>query len=365
MSPRSQLRSARSVAVVVACALVTLSVSLTLTPEGASAQTDPENPGWNVTIWGTTVLKSTRIGNDPDTEFHSLSVVRIEGQTKFLFDIAADGSIQQSHTQGLLYVPEPTWHLEGSYDGVAFNCDPPMRGESTESTITGTATEQAFTFTLDLPDAREYNEEMQCSENFTAFATETHDLRDSLLFCGEVVVPAADYAEKSCKKSQIFFEDMSSPTSGRIKREITHDWFLALRNRHATQSPGSTPTDPASPSPSPSPEPRPSPTDDGPSNNPRASLMVLERHLRASGAVALAGWGDDDCVAGVPVRVQRRRADGSWATVKTVQTDETGLWSTAVGDRAARYRALAPQVTKGQAVCRQAVSAIKRHRHRG
>jgi hypothetical protein len=337
-----------------------------LVPGGASAQTEGDPSAWNVTVWGTTVHKTTRIGNDPDTEFHSLSVAKTEAQAKFLFDIAPDGSIIQSGSDdGVLYSPDPTWHLEGSYDGVSFSCDPPVVGEGTQNTITGTATEREFTFTLDFPDAHEHNDDMECSENFTAFATDTQDLRESLLFCGEVRLAAADYAETSCKKSQIFFEDMSSPTSGRIKREITHDWFLILRNRNpATASPS--PSSSPAPSPSPSSEPRPSPTEDGPpSTNSRTSLLILERHLRASGAVALAGWGDAGCVASVPVKLQRRRADGSWATTATFTTDEGGLWSRTLRDRAARYRALAPNVVKGQATCRQAASSVKRHRHRG
>jgi hypothetical protein len=341
-------------------------VSLALTPVGAFAQSEPtDEPYWIVNVWGTTVHRTTRVGNDPDTEFHSLSVAKTEGQAKFLFDVAPDGSIIETGDGLGLYYPDPTWHLEGSYDGVSFNCDPPVAGSGLETTtITGTATESEFNFTLDLPNASEHNDDMECSENFTAFATTSQDLRDSLLFCGAVRVAYADYAETSCKKTQVFFEDMSSPTSGRIKREITHDWILTIRLRNPEQSPTPSASPSTDPSPTPSPTPRPSPTEDGPSTNTRASLMILERHLRASGAVTLAGWGDADCVSSVPVKLQRRRADGSWATAATVTTDEAGLWSRPLRDRSGPYRALAPEVMKGQATCRQAVSGIKRHKHR-
>jgi hypothetical protein len=365
MQSASDIRSARTVAVLVASGLIAAVISLALAPVGALAQVEyAEDGDWIVQIWGTTVKKATRVGTDPETEFYSLSVTRTEGQAKFLFDIAPDGSLIQTGGEGL-YSPDPTWHLEGSYDGVSFNCDPPVEGTDFQTTISGTANESFFNFALDFPDASEHNESMECSENFTAFATTSQDLRDSLLFCGEVRVPSADSAEKTCKKTQIFFEDMSSPTSGRIKREITHDWLLLLRNRYPQGSPSPAPSGTGNPSPSPSltPEPRPSPTDDGRSTNRRASLLVLERHLTASGAVGLAGWGDPDCIDSVPVRLQRRRANGSWATVASVTTDEAGLWSTNVRDRSGRYRALAPAVTKGQATCSTAASRLKPHRH--
>jgi hypothetical protein len=352
------------VVAIVSSALVIALLSLTLTPVGALAQEGGDQGEWVVTVWGTTVIKTTRIGTDPETEFNSLSISKTEGQAKFEFDIAPDGSIIQTGGGGL-YIPAPTWHLEGSYDGVSFNCDPPVEGTGLETTtITGSATETAFNFALDFPDAREHNDDMECSENFSAFATTSQDLRDSLLFCGEVRLATADYAETSCRKTQIIFEDMSSPTIGRIKREKTHDWVLTLRNRGTEQSPTPAPTGTTDPSPSPSPTPRPSPTQDEPSTNARASLMILERHLLASGAVNLTGWGDADCVNAVPVRLQRRRANGSWATVATVTTDQAGLWSRTLRDRSAPYRALAPGVVKGQATCRQAVSGIKRHKHR-
>jgi hypothetical protein len=351
------------VAGVVSSALATTLLALALTPVSAFAQPDFVGD-WIVNVWGSTVHKTTRIGTDPETEFHSLGITNTEGQAKFIFAIASDGSIVDGGGNGI-YFPDPTWHLEGSYDGVAFDCDPPVVAESFGTTITGTATESAFTFTLDFPDAREHNDDMECSENFSAFATDTQDLRESLQFCGDVRLASAEYAETSCRKSQIFFESMSSPTQGRIKREITHEWFLVLRKRGpGTESPNPTPSGSTDPSPSPTPEPQPPPTDTGPSTNARRSLMILERHLNASGAVTLAGWGDPDCVVSVPVRIQRQRPDGSWVTVATVTTNEAGQWSRGLGDRKGRYRALAPDVTKGQATCTQAASGIKRHRHR-
>ena len=362
MHSSSQARPARIVAGLVTSLLAVALLSLVLMPVGATAQSSDPESEWIARLWGITTEKATRVGTDPETEFHSLSITRTEGQAKLFFDVAPDGSIVDRGGEGL-YHPDPTWHLEGSYDGKSFNCDPPVTGTSNGTTIAGTMIGSEFRLTFDLPDWIEHNDQMECGENFTAFATDSTDLRDSLLFCGEARVGVADVIDTNCKKTQIYFEDMSSPTVGRIKREITHDWWLQILNRNAEgQSPSPAPT--ASPSPSPSPEPRPSPTESGPSTNVRTSLLILEKHLKASGAVVLVGWGDADCVASVPVKLQRKRPNGSWGTVANVTTDEAGMWSKSVGDKSGRYRALAPEVVKGQATCNKATSATKRHRHR-
>lgn len=359
-SPR--IRSARVVSILVAGALVAAVASLAMSSTTASAQSESPPYEWTVFVNGTTVNKATRVGTDPETEFNSLSITTNQGQAKFHFNVEPDGSITQVGGLGVYY-PDPTWHLEGSYDGVEFNCDPPVEPrDGFETTIAGTMTETEFTFTLDLPGSGEQNDEMECSSNFTAFAADLQYLRESLQFCGQVRMPLADFARRSCRKSQITVDDMSSPTKGRIKREITHTWDLTLqRYDPGSQEPSPTPSQSTIPSPTPSGSPGASPTP-GPSSNLRGSLLVVQKHVKATGAVTLRGWGAPECVDSVPVLIERRRGS-SWRTVETVETEQNGMWSAKIDDAGGRYRALAPEVVIGQAVCRQAISGIKEHNH--
>jgi len=91
----------------------------------------------------------------------------------------------------------------------------------------------------------------------------------------------------------------------------------------------------------------------------RTVTLRLRRHFVARGVVS-----DDDgfagCVAGVPVKVQRR-VEGEWKTVRTTTTSPTGSYRRRIPDRAGRYRARAPgiDVNGGFEVCLRAISRVR------
>ena len=93
----------------------------------------------------------------------------------------------------------------------------------------------------------------------------------------------------------------------------------------------------------------------------RSVTLSLKRHLRASGLVVSA----DDiraCENGVKVRIQRRR-DGRWRTLKTVETDGAGRFSTGLRDRRGRYRARVVKTFISEDICRPTTSPVRRHTH--
>jgi hypothetical protein len=95
----------------------------------------------------------------------------------------------------------------------------------------------------------------------------------------------------------------------------------------------------------------------------RSISLSLRKHLVARGRVSSTeDPAFTDCVASVPVKIQRRRA-GGWRTVGSTTTTDTGAYKKRIKDRPGRYRALAPKVTVNDEVCLRAVSPRRTHRH--
>jgi uncharacterized protein (TIGR03437 family) len=94
----------------------------------------------------------------------------------------------------------------------------------------------------------------------------------------------------------------------------------------------------------------------------RTITLSLRGHLAARGVVTVEAGGPMTCVAGVPVKIQRR-SGGRWQTVGTTTTTDTGAYRKRIRDRAGRYRSLAPTITVGTDTCNKAVSNRVRHRH--
>jgi hypothetical protein len=95
----------------------------------------------------------------------------------------------------------------------------------------------------------------------------------------------------------------------------------------------------------------------------RSISLTLKKHLIAKGAVTVA---DDtaECMAGVPVKVQRRKKGGGWKNVGTATTTDAGKYKTSIKDRPGKYRALAPKVTlDDDSVCSKDVSPRVKHSH--
>jgi IPT/TIG domain len=98
--------------------------------------------------------------------------------------------------------------------------------------------------------------------------------------------------------------------------------------------------------------------------HPRAITLNLVRHLVARGTVT-ATDGFAACTSGVTVKIQRRRADGTWRTVETDQTNDVGGYRERIPDRVGRYRAVAVRVSlnAGADLCARDRSPTVRHRH--
>jgi hypothetical protein len=94
----------------------------------------------------------------------------------------------------------------------------------------------------------------------------------------------------------------------------------------------------------------------------RSITLGLRGHLVARGVVSVEAGGPSTCVAGVPVRIQRR-SGGRWQTVGTTTTNDMGAYRKRIRDRAGRYRSLAAAITVGVDTCNKAVSNRVRHRH--
>ncbi len=101
----------------------------------------------------------------------------------------------------------------------------------------------------------------------------------------------------------------------------------------------------------------------GPTVHARSITLSLRKALVARGKVSV-GDGFTDCAAGVPVKIQRRRAGGGWRTVGTTTTSDTGAYKKRIRNRHGKYRALATKVSLGDPVtdvCSRAVSRVVRH----
>jgi len=98
--------------------------------------------------------------------------------------------------------------------------------------------------------------------------------------------------------------------------------------------------------------------------HPRAITLNLVRHLVARGTVT-ATDGFAACTSDARVKIQRRRADGSWRTVGTDQTNDSGGYRERIRDRVGLYRAVAVResLNAGADICARDRSPTVRHRH--
>jgi len=95
-----------------------------------------------------------------------------------------------------------------------------------------------------------------------------------------------------------------------------------------------------------------------PAPHSRSVALHLVRSLVARGVVS-----DDEftpCVAGVPVKIQRRVAR-EWETVRTTTTSPTGSYRRRIPDKAGRYRAMAPTFPRRvlPTLCPRAISPVR------
>jgi hypothetical protein len=99
--------------------------------------------------------------------------------------------------------------------------------------------------------------------------------------------------------------------------------------------------------------------------HPRSITFKINKKGKASGVVSSAeDPAFTDCVAAVPVKIQRKKAGGGWKTVGKTITDDTGAYTKKVKNKKGKqkFRALAPKVSLGDPVtdvCLKAKSATR------
>jgi hypothetical protein len=98
----------------------------------------------------------------------------------------------------------------------------------------------------------------------------------------------------------------------------------------------------------------------------RSITFKINKKGRASGVVSSTeDPAFTDCVAAVPVKIQRKKAGGGWKTVGKTTTDDTGAYVKKVKNKKGKqkFRALAPKVSLGDPVtdvCLKAKSATRK-----
>jgi hypothetical protein len=96
-----------------------------------------------------------------------------------------------------------------------------------------------------------------------------------------------------------------------------------------------------------------------PSDHARSITLSLRRHLVARGRViSPEDPAFTDCVASVPVRIQRR-VSGPWRTVGRTTTTGTGVYKKRIKDRPGKYRSVAPPIGLLNGVCFRANSSVR------
>jgi IPT/TIG domain len=97
------------------------------------------------------------------------------------------------------------------------------------------------------------------------------------------------------------------------------------------------------------------------SDHTRSITLSLPRHLVARGKViSNEDPAFTDCVASVPVRIQRR-VSGRWRTVGKTTTTDTGAYKKRIKDRPGKYRSVAPGLFQVTDLCFRTVSPVRRH----
>jgi hypothetical protein len=98
----------------------------------------------------------------------------------------------------------------------------------------------------------------------------------------------------------------------------------------------------------------------------RSITFKINKKGKASGVVSSTeDPAFTECVAAVPVKIQRKKAGGGWKTVGETTTDDTGAYMKKVKNKKGKqkFRALAPKVSLGDPVadvCLKAKSATRK-----
>ncbi|MEA2477308.1 MAG: hypothetical protein QOC87_1507 [Actinomycetota bacterium] len=359
--------------IVSTCLVTGMLVPLALASSSSSAD---QQYLWVVHLTG----KNTRShqfdnkADNPDDHVHWTDDQDYEGHAQFQFQLDSSGAVQTVGSVTGAY-DAASWSIRGhNGDKGDFSCDSvPLTTTSFTPQVSGQSDGSTITLHVSFAGASESNEDTDCGAEFTARAGTTFNLDDSLQRCETHGIPvslAAGQVNESCLK------DDPRPEDQNTQRDITDNWSINVMRTLANSSPSgsssasSSSSASAVPSPSqsssmssPAPNPSPSPSpSSGASTTKRAVLLVLRKHLKATGAVAMTSWGAKECVQEVPVDIERQRGS-NWIHVKSLTTDSVGFFSANLLDVPATYRAVAPKTKKGDATCAAATSNTKKHKH--
>jgi IPT/TIG domain len=98
-----------------------------------------------------------------------------------------------------------------------------------------------------------------------------------------------------------------------------------------------------------------------PADHARSITLSLRRHLVAQGRVSsIEDPAFTDCIASVPVKIQRR-VSGRWGTVGRTTTTATGVYKKRIKDRPGKYRSVAAKINQFTDLCFRAVSSVRRY----
>jgi len=100
----------------------------------------------------------------------------------------------------------------------------------------------------------------------------------------------------------------------------------------------------------------------GPAGHARAITLKLAKKLVAKGKVSSTeDPAFTDCVAGVPVKIQRK-VSGTWKTIAKTTTSDTGAYNRKIKNKKGKYRSIAVKTTvPTDELCLKAKSPVRTH----
>lgn len=144
---------------------------------------------WNGTARGTQIrVRHHDEQTSPNLVWDDQQSYAVE--LSFSFEIDDSGEIAGTGT-GRYTTAQ--WHMAGVNEDAAqddppqdphFDCNPPIAGDAFDVLLLGSATDDAVTLRMAIPDAAETSDELDCGADFTAFASTSHYMADSLLDAG-------------------------------------------------------------------------------------------------------------------------------------------------------------------------------------
>src|SRR5271155_4699196 len=146
---------------------------------------------WKGTAEGIRVDHSTLNAD----ELTSNSAANYQVELSFPFSVRKDGEVTGS---GSGYYTDAHWHLSGvnGKEG-PFDCEPPVSTNQFGVQVSGHRSGHEVLLALAIPDATETNENTPCGGNYTAFATTSHYMSESLDVVGGNELHLSDTAPTS------------------------------------------------------------------------------------------------------------------------------------------------------------------------